>query len=82
LITPGGSGTWVTDELIKNNFTSSTTIPRNLKAGNYVIRHEIIALHSAGNDNGAQFYPQVNEIIPTTYMYILTSAVLELESDR
>jgi cellulase len=80
LITPGG--TWVTDELIKNNFTSSTTIPRNLKAGNYVIRHEIIALHSAGNDNGAQFYPQVNEIIPTTYMYILTSAVLELESDR
>lgn len=82
MITPGGSGTWVTDELIKNNFTSSTTIPRNLKAGNYVIRHEIIALHSAGNDNGAQFYPQVNEIIPTTYMYILTSAVLELEGDR
>jgi cellulase len=82
LITPGGSGTWVTDELIKNNFTSSTTIPRNLKAGNYVIRHEIIALHSAGNDNGAQFYPQVNEIIPTTCMYILTSAVLELEGDR
>ncbi|KAG9197117.1 hypothetical protein G6514_002259 [Epicoccum nigrum] len=58
LITPGGSGTWVTDELIKNNFTSSTTIPRNLKAGNYVIRHEIIALHSASSDNGAQFYPQ------------------------
>lgn len=34
------------------------TIPRNLKAGNYVIRHEIIALHSAGIDNGAQNYPQ------------------------
>ncbi|KAI1858041.1 uncharacterized protein JN550_012934 [Neoarthrinium moseri] len=52
------AGTWVTDTLIKNNFTSSTTIPAKLKAGNYVIRHEIIALHSAGNDNGAQNYPQ------------------------
>lgn len=50
--------TWVTDQLIANNFTSSTTIPRNLKAGNYVIRHEIIALHGAGSDNGAQNYPQ------------------------
>jgi lytic cellulose monooxygenase (C1-hydroxylating) len=34
------------------------TIPRNLKAGNYVIRHEIIALHGASSDNGAQAYPQ------------------------
>ncbi|EMR68578.1 putative endoglucanase iv protein [Eutypa lata UCREL1] len=50
--------TWVTDELIANNFTSSTTIPKNLKAGDYVIRHEIIALHGASSDNGAQAYPQ------------------------
>ncbi|KAI0517395.1 endoglucanase-4 [Xylaria bambusicola] len=50
--------TWVTDSLIANNFTSSTTIPRNLKAGDYVIRHEIIALHGAQNVNGAQNYPQ------------------------
>ena len=46
--------TWVTDTLIANNFTSSVTLPRNLKAGDYVIRHEIIALHGATNDNGAQ----------------------------
>ncbi|KAI9151357.1 Polysaccharide monooxygenase Cel61a [Paramyrothecium foliicola] len=50
--------TWVTDNLIRNNFTSTVTIPRNLKAGDYVLRHEIIALHGAGNDNGAQAYPQ------------------------
>ncbi|KAI2619479.1 endoglucanase-4 [Hypomontagnella submonticulosa] len=50
--------TWATDTLIASNFTSSTTIPRNLKAGDYVIRHEIIALHGATNDNGAQAYPQ------------------------
>jgi cellulase len=59
LITPGGTGTWVTDNLIKTNFTSTTTIPKNLKAGNYVIRHEIIALHGGQSDNGAQLYPQV-----------------------
>ncbi|KAI1311824.1 endoglucanase-4 [Xylaria venustula] len=50
--------TWVTDTLIANNFTSSTTIPKNLKAGDYVIRHEIIALHGGENLNGAQNYPQ------------------------
>jgi hypothetical protein len=50
--------TWVTDTLIKNNFKVSATIPKKLAPGNYVIRHEIIALHSAGNDNGAQLYPQ------------------------
>lgn len=50
--------TWVTDTLIANNFTSSTTIPRNLKPGSYVIRHEIIALHGGNSDNGAQAYPQ------------------------
>ncbi|KAI1370937.1 endoglucanase-4 [Hypoxylon crocopeplum] len=50
--------TWATDTLIASNFTASTTIPRNLKAGDYVIRHEIIALHGATNDNGAQAYPQ------------------------
>ncbi|KAJ4343417.1 hypothetical protein N0V95_006641 [Ascochyta clinopodiicola] len=58
VVTAGGTGTWVTDSLIANNFTSTATIPKNLKAGNYVIRHEIIALHGAGSDNGAQFYPQ------------------------
>jgi hypothetical protein len=58
LITPGGSGTWVTDQMLTNNYTSSTTIPKNLKAGNYVIRHEIIALHGAQNAGGAQLYPQ------------------------
>ena len=34
------------------------TIPESLAPGNYVLRHEIIALHSAGQENGAQAYPQ------------------------
>jgi len=54
-------GTWVTDDLVKNNVSWTTTIPSNLAAGNYVIRHEIIALHAAGQSNGAQAYPQVSQ---------------------
>lgn len=51
-------GNWSTDALIANNFTSTATIPSNIASGNYVVRHEIIALHSAGTENGAQAYPQ------------------------
>ncbi|KAF2466451.1 endoglucanase IV precursor [Lindgomyces ingoldianus] len=50
-------GTWVTDNLIKSNISWSITLP-NLAPGNYVIRHEIIALHAASQTNGAQAYPQ------------------------
>ncbi|KAI1493558.1 endoglucanase-4 [Biscogniauxia mediterranea] len=50
--------TWATDELIADGFTTSATIPRDLEAGDYVVRHEIIALHGAQNANGAQAYPQ------------------------
>ncbi|KAH6651459.1 glycoside hydrolase [Truncatella angustata] len=52
------SGTWATDPLPTSNYTSTVKIPSKLKAGNYVLRHEIIALHGAGSDNGAQNYPQ------------------------
>ncbi|KAN0104580.1 lytic polysaccharide monooxygenase [Hyaloscypha variabilis] len=33
-------------------------IPSDIAPGNYVLRHEIIALHSAGSVDGAQNYPQ------------------------
>lgn len=51
-------GTWATDNLISNNNSYTITIPSDIAAGNYVLRHEIIALHSAGNEDGAQSYPQ------------------------
>jgi hypothetical protein len=60
--------TWGSDVLYKNNQSHTVTIPSDLKAGTYVIRHEIIALHGAMNDNyitkvsGAQFYPQCAKI--------------------
>ena len=52
------SSTWATDTLIANNNSWTVTIPSSLAAGSYVLRHEIIALHSAGQEDGAQNYPQ------------------------
>ncbi|KAI0883087.1 carbohydrate-binding module family 1 protein [Annulohypoxylon maeteangense] len=51
-------GNWGSDVLISNGLTWMVQIPANIKAGNYVLRHETIALHSAGSTNGAQAYPQ------------------------
>jgi len=50
-------GKWATDDLVANNFAWDLTFP-NVAPGNYVVRHEIIALHAAGQTNGAQAYPQ------------------------
>lgn len=51
-------GTWASDKLIEDGFSRTVTIPSDIEAGNYVLRHEIIALHSAENADGAQNYPQ------------------------
>jgi cellulase len=51
-------GRWVTDELIENGLTWTTTIPADIAPGSYVLRHEIIALHEGNRQNGAQMYPQ------------------------
>jgi len=50
-------GTWATDVLIATNNTWTVTIPAKIKAGRYVLRHEIIALQTGGDLNGAQNYP-------------------------
>ncbi|KAI4094190.1 MAG: hypothetical protein LQ339_007533 [Xanthoria mediterranea] len=51
-------GNWASDKLIATNNSWTVTIPKNVAPGNYVLRHEIIALHSANNKDGAQNYPQ------------------------
>lgn len=58
-------GTWASDDLIANNNTWVVTIPESIAPGNYVLRHEIIALHSAGDQDGAQAYPQCVNLVIT-----------------
>lgn len=58
LISGDNPGHWASDELMANGMSWTVTIPSSVAPGNYVLRHEILALHSAGQPNGAQAYPQ------------------------
>ncbi|KAI9067237.1 lytic polysaccharide monooxygenase [Trametes sanguinea] len=56
-------GKWAaTDLLTAADSIYTFTIPPNLKPGQYIIRHEIIALHGAFAYPGAQFYPSCIQI--------------------
>ncbi|TFK69863.1 endoglucanase-4 [Pluteus cervinus] len=50
-------GEWPSDKLAKGGFTYDVKIPKNIAAGNYLLRHENLALHGASSVGGAQFYP-------------------------
>lgn len=54
----GLTGRWAPDFLTESNSKWEVTIPKSIKPGNYVLRHEIIALHSGGTEGGTQLYPQ------------------------
>jgi len=43
---------------LHNDFKWTFQVPYDLKAGEYVLRHEILALHGGWDTNGAQVYPQ------------------------
>ncbi|KAF2492658.1 glycoside hydrolase [Lophium mytilinum] len=59
----GTSDTWGDSPLmIAGNAGTAYTIPACLKPGYYLIRHEIIALHSAYAYPGAQFYPSCHQL--------------------
>lgn len=55
-------GVWASDQMRAAGGTWSVTIPASLRAGRYVLRNEIIALHNAYQVGGAQFYPQCANI--------------------
>jgi len=59
------NGEWASDKLAKNNATWTVTIPRNIASGEYLLRHENLALHGAANQGGAQFYPVCAQITVT-----------------
>jgi len=55
-------GTWASDKLIADDNTWTLSLPSSIKAGNYVMRHELLALHSASSVGGAQFYMQCTNL--------------------
>lgn len=50
------SGTWAQASL-DSGAPANVTIPDNLKSGQYLLRHELIALQGAQSSGGAEFYP-------------------------
>ncbi|KAK7918296.1 glycosyl hydrolase family 61-domain-containing protein [Apiospora marii] len=60
-------GKWAVDNLIAAKGKKDVKIPADLKAGKYLVRQEIIALHEAdaaptANGRGAQFYPSCAQL--------------------
>lgn len=55
------NGKWATGDVM-NTLSLTATIPASLAAGEYLIRHELLALHQA---NTPQFYPECGQLIVT-----------------
>ncbi|PIA15975.1 hypothetical protein COEREDRAFT_43850 [Coemansia reversa NRRL 1564] len=48
---------WCTNKVIDNNGRLEIPIPSNILSGDYLVRTELLALHQAKSEGGAQFYP-------------------------
>lgn len=55
-------GKWFQEDLMSGAL-ATVKLPGNLAAGNYLVRHEIIALHIANTPQGAEFYPGCAQLI-------------------
>ncbi|KAL4888060.1 glycosyl hydrolase family 61-domain-containing protein [Aspergillus ambiguus] len=72
-------GVWGDDQMIENNNSWMVEIPPTIAPGNYVLRHELIALHGAGSENGAQNYMQCFNLKITGTGSVQPSGVLGTE---
>jgi hypothetical protein len=45
-----------------NGGVANVTLPSDIASGEYLIRHEIIALHLATEMGGAEFYPSCSQL--------------------
>ncbi|CAE6500658.1 glycoside hydrolase family 61 protein [Rhizoctonia solani] len=60
------NGKWAATDILKaNNWVYSFKIPASLAPGQYIIRHELIALHAAYSYPGVQIYPSCLQISVT-----------------
>ncbi|KAF8745666.1 Glycoside hydrolase, partial [Rhizoctonia solani] len=60
------NGKWAATDILKaNNWVYSFKIPASLAPGQYIVRHELIALHAAYSYPGVQIYPSCLQISVT-----------------
>jgi hypothetical protein len=62
----GSTGVWASTPMMSPGYAYTYTIPKCLAAGAYIVRHEIIALQTAGTYPGVQFYPSCHQISITS----------------
>ncbi|KAJ1936771.1 hypothetical protein FBU59_004951 [Linderina macrospora] len=53
---------WCAQKVIDNHGKIDIKLPADIKAGDYLLRTEIIALHNAADINGAQYYPNCAQL--------------------
>ncbi|KAJ6483978.1 glycoside hydrolase family 61 protein [Mycena sanguinolenta] len=63
---PDANGNWAQAKLEEGS-PARAALPANLKAGQYLLRNEIIALHTAQSIGGAEFYIGCSQISITGY---------------
>ncbi|TFK98989.1 glycosyl hydrolase family 61-domain-containing protein [Pterulicium gracile] len=59
-VAPGKA--WIQGRLLDFDVPANVTLPGNIQPGNYLIRHEIIALHLGEQKGGAEFYPSCAQL--------------------
>ncbi|KAK6499843.1 hypothetical protein TWF481_010200 [Arthrobotrys musiformis] len=55
-------GFWATDQLIRQGYEWKIQLPTTIKSGQYLMRHEMIALQFATQQNGAQFFTSCTNV--------------------
>ncbi|KAG9093606.1 hypothetical protein FRC07_011436 [Ceratobasidium sp. 392] len=88
---PAGQGLWIQNKQQFEGSWFTVTIPKDIKPGHYLLRHELISLQSAhSRSDGAQYYPaciQMNVInggnaepegVPATKLYTVDDGIIDI----
>ncbi|KAF8749691.1 Glycosyl hydrolase family 61 [Rhizoctonia solani] len=88
---PAGDGLWAQNRIQYENSYHWFTIPADIKAGEYLVRHELISLHGAHSyAEGAQYYPACIQVkvtgggnaspptTPATQLYTTKDGIVDI----
>ena len=70
-------GLWGQGQMVNQNSSWTTTIPKTLPSGNYLLRHELLAIHTS---NAPQWYP-VSQSVDFSFSNLLWTLILHALCD-
>ncbi|KAG8737803.1 hypothetical protein FRC10_007789 [Ceratobasidium sp. 414] len=90
---PAGQGLWIQNKQQFEDSWFTVNIPKDIKSGPYLLRHELVSLHGAhSRKEGAQYYPACVQIsiigggnvqpkgIPATQIYTVDDGIVDIWS--